>query len=224
MMINNDDSRVSRIRRIFSLSFSRWLTEDNFSVSSARALIRQIKTIPAAQQNKTHVLSSRSRTNTTRFPESPRQPVATMTLAASDDYYDILGVATDASTDDIRAAYQRLALAHHPDKQLQQAASVVTDTRAFIRITEAWNTLRDAELRRVYDAEVFRGRIDDVPMVHQVLQADEVQRTADGCGLAYTCRCGAVCRVDTHNRLDGDAWRFNTCDECSHAVEMEVEL
>lgn len=151
-------------------------------------------------------------------------PTATAAAVLTDDYYDILGVATDASTDDIRVAYQRLALAHHPDKQLQQAASAVTDTRAFIRITEAWNTLRDAELRRVYDAERFQGRIDDVPLVHQVLLADEVQRTADGCGLAYTCRCGAVCRVDTHNRLDGDAWRFNTCDECSHAVEMEVEL
>lgn len=174
--------------------------------------------------NKTHVLANPRGDPHHTTAATTMTPTATAAAVLTDDYYDILGVATDASTDDIRAAYQRLALAHHPDKQLQQAASAVTDTRAFIRITEAWNTLRDAELRRVYDAERFQGRIDDVPLVHQVLLADEVQRTADGCGLAYTCRCGAVCRVDTHNRLDGDAWRFNTCDECSHAVEMEVEL
>lgn len=146
-----------------------------------------------------------------------------MTLT-TEDYYEILNVATDATTDEIRTAYQRLALAHHPDKQLQQQASATTDTRAFIRITEAWNTLRDDELRRIYDAELFQGRIDDVPMVHQVLGPDEVRRTADGTGVTYTCRCGAECRVDTHTQLDGNDWRYNTCDACSHVVEMDVEL
>lgn len=167
-----------------------------------------------------------------------------MPVATLEDYYDILEVDPEAGVDEIRTSYQRLALAHHPDKQLQQqqqqeptsntasststavaaAANRAADARAFIRITEAWNTLRDAELRRAYDAELFRGRIDDVPMVHQVLEADEVRRTADGTGLTYRCRCGVQCRVDTHTRLTDDQWRFNACDECSHVVELDVEL
>lgn len=147
-----------------------------------------------------------------------------------DDYYDILGIASNASPDEIRAAYQRLALAHHPDKQLHAAtnsgaataAQLATNTRAFIRITEAWNTLRDEQLRRVYDAELFRRRFDHSPVVHQLIGAAEVRRTADGLGLAYTCRCGAECRVDTPPNRPNDAWRYNTCDECSHAVELDV--
>lgn len=146
-------------------------------------------------------------------------------IRPTDDYYEILNVSPDATEDVIRAAYQQLALANHPDKQLHQNGSgiAVPDTRAFIRITEAWNTLRDPELRRVYDAQLFQGRIDDVPMVHQVLDASEVRRTADGTGYSYTCRCGAECTVDRHTAAD-DSWRYNTCDECSHSVEMDTDL
>lgn len=144
-----------------------------------------------------------------------------------EDYYEILNVSTDATEDVIRAAYQRLALANHPDKQLHQngcgSSGVVADTRTFIRITEAWNTLRDPELRRIYDAERFQGRIDDVPTVHQVLDAADVRRTVDGTGYSYTCRCGAECTVDRHTAAD-DSWRYNTCDECSHCVEMDIDL
>ncbi|NTV55630.1 MAG: DnaJ domain-containing protein, partial [Candidatus Moranbacteria bacterium] len=36
---------------------------------------------------------------------------------ANKDYYSILGVARDASQDDIKKAFRKLAHKHHPDKQ-----------------------------------------------------------------------------------------------------------
>jgi curved DNA-binding protein len=62
------------------------------------------------------------------------------------DYYEILGVKRDASADDIRKAYRRLARKYHPD--------VSEDPRGeekFKDVSEAYKTLKDPEARAAYD-------------------------------------------------------------------------
>lgn len=62
------------------------------------------------------------------------------------DYYKILGVAKDASSDDIQRAYKKLARKHHPD------VSKAKDAEArFKEINEAKEVLRDPEKRKLYD-------------------------------------------------------------------------
>lgn len=63
------------------------------------------------------------------------------------DYYSVLGVARDASEDDIRKAYRRLARKYHPDVNPgdKDAADRFKD------INEAYHVLADAEKRRKYD-------------------------------------------------------------------------
>jgi len=60
------------------------------------------------------------------------------------DYYEILGVAKDASQDDIKRAFRRLAHQHHPDK-------ASGDETRFKEINEAYQTLSDPEKRSRYD-------------------------------------------------------------------------
>src|SRR5260221_6887610 len=63
------------------------------------------------------------------------------------DYYKTLGVARDASQDDIKSAYRKLARKYHPD------VSKETDAEArFKDIGEANEVLRDPEKRAAYDA------------------------------------------------------------------------
>lgn len=75
----------------------------------------------------------------------------------SDDKYAILGVARDASEQDVAKAYRKLALKHHPDKNRDDKEGA---TERFRKITEAYDVLRDAERRRLYDAE---GKVGDGP-------------------------------------------------------------
>jgi len=62
------------------------------------------------------------------------------------DYYEILGVPRDASEDDIKKAYRKLARKYHPDVSKETAAEA-----RFKEIGEAYATLKDPEKRAAYD-------------------------------------------------------------------------
>jgi curved DNA-binding protein len=62
------------------------------------------------------------------------------------DYYEVLGVPRDASEEDIRRAYRKLARQYHPDVSKEPEAE-----DRFKEISEAYEVLRDAEKRERYD-------------------------------------------------------------------------
>lgn len=66
------------------------------------------------------------------------------------DHYNTLGVVPSATTADLRAAYLKLARAHHPD-HFDGADRQVAEAR-MQQINEAWNVLGVKHKRREYDA------------------------------------------------------------------------
>jgi curved DNA-binding protein CbpA len=64
------------------------------------------------------------------------------------DHYFDLGLATSATALDIRTAFRRLALLHHPDKK---APGDIVDAAEFRRIHDAYNVLRETSTRPAYD-------------------------------------------------------------------------
>ncbi len=71
----------------------------------------------------------------------------------SKDYYQILGVSRDASPDEIRRAYRKLALKYHPDKNPGDKEA----EQRFKDAAEAYEVLRDSEQRRRYDLYGHEG-------------------------------------------------------------------
>jgi len=67
----------------------------------------------------------------------------------SNDYYEVLGVPRDASTEQIKKAYRKLAREHHPD-----VAGADADADRFKEITRAYEVLSSPEKRRSYDMGV----------------------------------------------------------------------
>lgn len=73
--------------------------------------------------------------------------------AEGQSLYRELGVARGASPAEIRAAYRRLALQHHPDKHAGSAAA----TARFQALNRAHAVLSDPRQRRLYDRHGSRG-------------------------------------------------------------------
>ncbi len=63
------------------------------------------------------------------------------------DYYELLGVSRNASTDEIKKAYRKLAVKHHPDKNPGDKAS----EEKFKEISHAYEILSTPEKKQMYD-------------------------------------------------------------------------
>ncbi len=69
------------------------------------------------------------------------------------DYYDVLGVNRDASDEDIKKAYRKLAMKYHPDRNPDSKEA----EEKFKEGKEAYEVLSDADKRRAYDAYGHAG-------------------------------------------------------------------
>lgn len=71
-------------------------------------------------------------------------------MAESKDYYSILGVSKDATADDLKKAYRRLAKKYHPDAQHTEEDKKNAEAK-FKEINEAYSVLSDENKRAQYD-------------------------------------------------------------------------
>lgn len=83
--------------------------------------------------------------------------VALLGVLAGEDFYLLLGVERSATTKEIRKAFKKLAITKHPDKNPE-------DPKAhdnFLKITRAYEVLKDEDLRKKYDMHGEEGLKED---------------------------------------------------------------
>ncbi|KDO30582.1 hypothetical protein SPRG_04483 [Saprolegnia parasitica CBS 223.65] len=79
-----------------------------------------------------------------------------MASAKKLDLYSILDVPPHASMDDVKAAYRKLALLHHPDRKAPQGSIPSGASSSFFQdVNEAYDTLSSVESRTQYDLKTY---------------------------------------------------------------------
>ncbi|MEK9826008.1 MAG: DnaJ domain-containing protein, partial [Methylotenera sp.] len=68
-------------------------------------------------------------------------------MASKKDYYEVLGVGRDASEDEIKKAYRKLAMKYHPDRNPDNPKA----EEQFKEAKEAYEILSDDQKRAAYD-------------------------------------------------------------------------
>ena len=81
------------------------------------------------------------------------------------DYYKTLGISKDASENDIKKAYKKMAMKYHPDRNIDNQENA---EKMFKEVSEAYEVLSDPEKREMYHKHgksgVEFGEVDPVVM------------------------------------------------------------
>ena len=150
-----------------------------------------------------------------RLPQNP--PPAPMSTMSKRDYYEVLGVERDASTEQIAVAYRKLAIKFHPDSNPGDADA----TERFKEAAEAYEVLNDQEKRARYDQYGHAGVEGAGSQFHQVEDIFEAFGDLFGGGL-FGDLFGGGRRRRVRRGADVRAELHLTLEEAARGVRKEV--
>jgi diphthamide biosynthesis protein 4 len=165
----------------------------------------------------------------------------------TEDHYQMLGVARDASHAAIRAAYHAKLLIHHPDKLQHRSsaegpdiASGVGDEGELASVMQAWAVLKDPDLKERYDKQLLiEGLRESVSSINfydevnlsEMEEMEEMQGEGEGevgvldSAFVMQCRCGDYFRLLKRTAEEGEKGGSIAvpCDSCSNVIRVHFK-
>ena len=132
----------------------------------------------------------------------------------TEDLYAVLGARPDADHTELKALYQRLARATHPDKRGGGG-----DGDQFQRVQRAWQVLGDPAARAAYDQRAAAARLS-AAAVEDELQLSELEWRAELDAFWRDCRCGDGFTLPLQQATPGAL--LVQCDSCSLIIRVLV--
>ena len=150
-------------------------------------------------------------------------------MAAKRDFYEVIGVQKNASAEDIKKAYRKMALQYHPDRNPGNKEA----EEKFKELGEAYAVISDEQKRAAYDryghaafapgagaAAAQATNMDAFDLFRQVFGGG-------GGGSIFEEFLGGSGRRDNSGRMRGEDLRYDlqiTLEEAAHGVEKKLEL
>ncbi|KIK70439.1 hypothetical protein GYMLUDRAFT_65670 [Collybiopsis luxurians FD-317 M1] len=134
------------------------------------------------------------------------------------DLYEVLALARNSSAEQVKSAYHRALLTHHPDKNASKPTTV-----HIAMIKEAYRILSSPSLRALYDVQLEQERSSVGPRPAQVISLEEFEEDPiDQSAWTLPCRCGAIYRITEDDMESGT--HLIGCSGCSELVWVGFEL
>lgn len=131
------------------------------------------------------------------------------------NFYTLLGCKENSSYEEIKKCYQDLVRISHPDKIASSK-----NGQSFIEITEAWNTLRDPNKRKAYDAQLLAEQCKSEHILYATLMQSELN--VEGDTYTYPCRCGSIYSILIEDCTNANMDLYCQCSECSLGVLIKA--
>ncbi|KZT40122.1 DnaJ-domain-containing protein, partial [Sistotremastrum suecicum HHB10207 ss-3] len=130
-------------------------------------------------------------------------------------FYELLSISRTASIEEIKQAYRRTLLRHHPDRQRGSSAFDAS------LLKRAYQTLVSPASRALYDASLGKTELrgpESRPA--QVVSLEEFEER--GTGWTYRCRCGG--QYELSEREIESETHVVGCDGCSETIWAGYEV
>lgn len=108
------------------------------------------------------------------------------------NFYEILNSETTATFEELKQNYKQLILQYHPDKLTNKLEK---DNDDFVRIKNAWETLKDTSKRKLYDAKLFQSGFNFEYNIFDKIKFDDLTKSSDDTVFSI-CRCGGNFEVN----------------------------
>lgn len=136
-------------------------------------------------------------------------------MAVKRDYYEVLGLPRDASNEDVKKAFRKLAFQYHPDHNHDKGAS-----EKFKEINEAYEVLSDADKRAAYDRYGHNGAEN---LFGRGFEGFDM----GGFGDIFEAFFGGSGRSSRQASKNGDDLRYNiklSFEEAALGCEKQIEI